>query len=67
MAVIDVFTTSSPEQAEAYNRVEKLRDPSHVRALSLEELTSLCHDAGLWGLRTAFYKLEMELETLLAG
>ena len=40
VAVIDVFT-SSPEQAEAYNRVEKLRDPSHVRALSLEELTGL--------------------------
>jgi ubiquinone/menaquinone biosynthesis C-methylase UbiE len=34
VAVIDVFT-SSPVQAEAYNRVEKLRDPSHVRALSL--------------------------------
>src|SRR5262249_24945100 len=31
VAVIDVFT-SSPEQAEAYNHVEKLRDPSHVRA-----------------------------------
>jgi SAM-dependent methyltransferase len=66
VAVIDVFT-SSPEQAEAYNRVEKLCDPSHVRALSLEELTGLCRDAGLRGVKTAFYKLEMELETLLAG
>jgi ubiquinone/menaquinone biosynthesis C-methylase UbiE len=66
VAVIDVFT-SSPEQAEAYNRVEKLRDPSHVRALSLEELTGLCHDAGLRDLKTAFFKLEMPLETLLAA
>jgi SAM-dependent methyltransferase len=66
VAVIDVFT-SSPEQAEAYDRVEKLRDPSHVRALSVEELTGLCQDAGLGGLKTAFYKLEMQLETLLAG
>lgn len=66
VAVIDVFT-SSPDQAEAYNRVEKLRDPSHVRALPLEELTGLCHDAGLRGLRTAFFKLEMALETLLAA
>jgi SAM-dependent methyltransferase len=49
VAVIDVFT-SNPEQAEAYNRVEKLRDPSHVRALSLEELIGLCHDAGLRGI-----------------
>jgi ubiquinone/menaquinone biosynthesis C-methylase UbiE len=65
VAIIDVFT-SSPEQAEAYNRVEKLRDPSHVRALSLDELTGLCRDAGLRELKTAFYKLEMQLEMLLA-
>jgi hypothetical protein len=66
VAVIDVFT-SGPEQAEAYNRVEKLRDPSHVRALSLGELTDLCHDAGLLGLKTAFFKLGVELEALLAA
>src|SRR5262245_22125771 len=66
VAVIDVFT-SSPEQAEAYDRVEKLRDPSHVRALPLEELTGLCHDAGLRDTRTAFFRLEMELEMLLAA
>jgi ubiquinone/menaquinone biosynthesis C-methylase UbiE len=65
VAVIDVFT-SSPEQAEAYNRVEKLRDPSHVRALSLEELMGLCHDAGLRDVKTAFFKLEVPLEELLA-
>jgi predicted N-acetyltransferase YhbS/ubiquinone/menaquinone biosynthesis C-methylase UbiE len=66
VAVIDVFT-SGPEQAEAYNRVEKLRDPSHVRALSLEELAALCRDASLRDVRTAFYKLEVELEALLAA
>jgi SAM-dependent methyltransferase len=63
-AVIDVFT-SSPQQAEAYNRVEKLRDPSHVRALSLEELNGLCHDAGLRDVKTGFYRLEVSLEELL--
>jgi hypothetical protein len=47
--------------------MEKLRDPSHVRALSLEELTGLCHDAGLGNLKTAFFKMEMELEALLAA
>jgi ubiquinone/menaquinone biosynthesis C-methylase UbiE len=65
VAVIDVFTRS-PEQAEAYNRVEKLRDPSHVRALSLEELTGLCDDADLRDLRTAFFRLELKLEDVLA-
>ena len=65
LAVIDVFT-SSPEQAEAYNCVEKLRDPSHVRALALEEQTGLCHDAGLPEVKTAFFKLGVPLEELLA-
>jgi SAM-dependent methyltransferase len=65
IAVIDVFT-SSPEQADAYNRVEKLRDPSHVRALSLEELTGLFHHAGLRDVKTCFYKLDVPLEELLA-
>jgi SAM-dependent methyltransferase len=66
VAVIDVFTRG-PEQAEAYNRVEKLRDPSHVRALPLGELTGLSCDMGLRDVKTAFYKLEVALETLLAA
>ena len=66
VAIMDVFTRS-PEQAEAYDRVERLRDPSHVRALPLEELTGLCHDARLREVRTAFFKLEVALEALLAA
>lgn len=66
VVVIDVFT-SGPEQAEAYNRVEKLRDPSHVRALSLEELAGLFQEAGLRDVGTGFYKMDMELERLLAA
>jgi ubiquinone/menaquinone biosynthesis C-methylase UbiE len=66
VAVIDVFT-SSPQQADAYNAVEKLRDPSHVRALSLAELTGMCHHAGLRDLKIAFFKHEMEVEALLAA
>jgi ubiquinone/menaquinone biosynthesis C-methylase UbiE len=66
VAVVDVFT-SSPEQAEAYNRMEKLRDPSHVRALSLEELTGLFHEAGLQNVRRQFYKHAFGLEPVLQG
>jgi SAM-dependent methyltransferase len=62
--VVDVFTSSS-EQAEAYNRVEKLRDPSHVRALALEELTSLFAEAGFHDVRTQLYKHEVEMEQVL--
>jgi len=66
VAVVDVFTTS-PEQAEAFNRMEELRDPSHVRALSLEELTGLFHEAGLQNVRKQFYKHEFGVEPVLKG
>lgn len=66
VVVVDVFT-SSPAQAEAFNRMEKLRDPSHVWALSLEELTGLFHEAGLHNIRRQFYKHEFGLEAVLKG
>jgi len=66
VAVIDVFM-STPEQAEAYDRMEKLRDPSHVRAFLLAELAGLFYDAGLKEIKTAFYKLDVELEKLLTA
>jgi SAM-dependent methyltransferase len=66
VVVVDVYT-SSPEQAKAYNHVERLRDPSHVRALGLGELTDLLRNAGLRDLETCRYGLEMNLERLLAA
>lgn len=36
-----------PEKADAFNRAEKLRDPSHVRALTPAELRSLGKQVGL--------------------
>jgi ubiquinone/menaquinone biosynthesis C-methylase UbiE len=36
-----------PEKADAFNRIEKLRDPSHVRALPPAELRSLGKRLGL--------------------
>ena len=66
VAAVDVFTTS-PEQAEAFNRMEKLRDPSHVRALSLEELTDIFQEAGLRNVRKQFYKHGFDLESVLKG
>jgi ubiquinone/menaquinone biosynthesis C-methylase UbiE len=66
VVVVDVFTTS-PQQAQAFNAMEKLRDPSHVRALSLEELTGLFDEAGLQSVRTRFYKHEFNVEQVLSG
>lgn len=64
VVVVDVFM-SSPEQAQAYNRMETLRDLSHVRALALDDLTGLFSESGLRDVRTQFYKHEVELEQVL--
>ena len=64
VVVVDVYT-SSAEQAHAYNQVERLRDPSHVRALNLEELAGLLSQAGLRNVSMQRYKHEFELEQIL--
>jgi ubiquinone/menaquinone biosynthesis C-methylase UbiE len=56
-----------PEKIDAYNRFEKLFDPSHNRALTMEEMQSLVENAGLQDVSLAFYKMEMELESQLAA
>jgi ubiquinone/menaquinone biosynthesis C-methylase UbiE len=54
-----------PDRADAFNAMEKLRDPSHARALPLAELTGLFAKAGLPAPRTSFYRLDAEVEGLL--
>src|SRR5262245_38038215 len=66
VVVVDVFT-STPEQAEAFNRMERLRDLSHVRALALHELTELFREAGLGDVQAEFYRHGFELEQVLQG
>jgi len=66
IVVVDVFMTTT-EQANAYNHLEKLRDPSHVRALQLAEFEALFLAAGLAAPRKLFYKQPMSLELLLRG
>lgn len=61
--VIDV--TPDPAKVDAYNRVEKLRDPSHVRALTLAELENIMREAGLANLEVEHQDLEVELEGML--
>ena len=53
-------------KADALNAMERLRDPSHARAMPLEELQSLFAQAGLWQPDVEHYRLEGELEDLLS-
>lgn len=64
--VADMHASADPAQAAEFNRMERLRDPSHVRALPLLELEALFPAAGLPRARVAFYELRDELENLLA-
>jgi ubiquinone/menaquinone biosynthesis C-methylase UbiE len=52
-------------KADALNAEERLRDPSHVRAMPPEELRELFTNAGLPEPRMESYRLEGELEDLL--
>jgi ubiquinone/menaquinone biosynthesis C-methylase UbiE len=61
--VVDVVLP--PEKIDAYNRVEKLRDNSHTRALTLDQFLDMARVCGLRDIVTHFYRLEMELEAQL--
>ncbi len=63
VAVIDV--TPPEAKAQAYNHMERLRDPSHVRALLFTELQSMMRNAGLTDIKTGSYAMETELEKIL--
>jgi ubiquinone/menaquinone biosynthesis C-methylase UbiE len=67
VVVADVIASANPAQAGAFNRMERLRDPSHVRAMPLSELEQLVQAVGLRVARTAFYRLELDVETVLQG
>jgi len=62
--VTDVYITSK-EQSHLYDQMEKLRDPSHTRALMLGELTDMYKEADLTITDKQFYRLEVDVEELL--
>ena len=64
--VMVVDAAPAPDKADAFNHMEKLRDPSHARALPLAEHVRLFRDAGLPEPRLASYRLQGELEGLLS-
>jgi SAM-dependent methyltransferase len=65
VVVVDTEVSPDPARAAEFNRMEKLRDPSHVRALPLAEHLDLFARAGLPAPRSTAYRLEGELESLL--
>jgi ubiquinone/menaquinone biosynthesis C-methylase UbiE len=64
--IVVVDSSPAAEKAAAFNAMEKLRDPSHTRALPLAELKGLFTRHGLPEPTHSWYRLESDLESLLA-
>jgi len=64
--VIVADTAPGAPTADAFNAMERLRDPSHVRALPPEELVALFPAAGLLNPKVSFDLLPYELDSFLA-
>jgi ubiquinone/menaquinone biosynthesis C-methylase UbiE len=63
--VVVIDSAPDRDRADAFNAMELVRDPSHVRAMPLAELEDLYRRAGLHEPRTTGYRLEGELEGLI--
>jgi ubiquinone/menaquinone biosynthesis C-methylase UbiE len=60
LMVVDVAIP--PEKRDAYDHLEKLRDPSHTSAYTLHEMLDMAKELNLTDIKTQWYNLEMELE-----
>lgn len=63
LMIVDVAVP--PEKRDAYNHLEKLRDPSHTSAYTLQEMFDMAKELKLTDIKTEWYKVEMELEDQL--
>jgi ubiquinone/menaquinone biosynthesis C-methylase UbiE len=64
--ILIVDSMPAAEKADAFNRMEKLRDPSHTRALPAEEWVRLFGEAGLTLSQLESFRLDGDLDSLLA-
>jgi ubiquinone/menaquinone biosynthesis C-methylase UbiE len=65
--VVVIDATPSPETQRNYDAMERLRDPSHTSALTLEQLRQIGREAGLREAGIGGYRLEARLETQAAA
>jgi SAM-dependent methyltransferase len=64
--VVDDYASEDPKKAAEFNKLEKLRDPSHSRCLTLTELKGLFGKVGLPEPDATFYELSGDVPSLLA-
>ena len=66
VAVIDLVCVAAKEDEAYYNALERLRDPSHTRALYREELRDACQRAGLVCVGESLKQVEAHLTAWMA-
>lgn len=66
LLIADMLTSDDPVEAEYHNRLERLCDPSHVRALTSPQFEQLFAAGGLAVRFRAQVPIDMELEEWLA-
>jgi SAM-dependent methyltransferase len=65
VAVIDLVSPNDPAVAATYNWLERLRDPSHLRALTVDGLQQLMRSVGLDLVHSAARDVEVHLDRWL--
>jgi ubiquinone/menaquinone biosynthesis C-methylase UbiE len=60
--IVVIDPTPPPDKVDMFNHVEKLRDPSHVKALTVPEFEDLFKKAAIPVKRKGFYRMNFELE-----
>lgn len=66
LAIFDMTTSEVEEEARYHDAIERLRDPSHARALPLSELLRAVGRAGLDAARMDAMDFEIEVEGWIA-
>jgi SAM-dependent methyltransferase len=62
--IVVIDATPAAEKQMAYDRMERLRDPSHTSALTLDQLRRIGHEAALREILIDGYRLQAALDTL---
>lgn len=65
VVVCDLLGSDDPDKADAFHAMEMMRDPSHARALRLDELAALFLAAELTPEPPVFHRQAFELEAML--
>ena len=61
VGIIDIISSEDPQKGALHNELERLRDPSHTRNLTLTEFVKMFEKAGIKDIRTSTYGTPREL------